>query len=439
MTYTINSSSPSYQAQTLANVNSSAQIDNAGNNVIASAPVANGNSDSFVQNILQSLQNLGVNTADSNTNQALQVFVQDLSQALAQGAAPPPPFGVPPTFSVDNIPVAENSTPPPTTFSGGTNFQYNVDLNQADLGENLANVSANIKTALDNIGQFISSKIVFDLKIMTISTSATTLAQANAAMVVTTTANSSGAANSTKSTDASFVADSISGVDSSPNAPDSTLYINLANMDQMSFSGLPTPGKYDLTSILTHEILHGLAFTGNLERSAASKTAYDTLIETQNDPALFFVGRHAKTTNAGNPVPLAPASAGQGSAYYHVANPSDLMSTAINKGEVKSISALDVAMLEDMGISVTGVVAPPSKVQIAYSNPLANLQNLMNSLNSDNGQHSVLQADFTALVESFGGSASTTNLQDFLTQLSTNTTNGNSLQPDSGSIFSATA
>ncbi len=461
---TIIPSFTTYKTQTIAGMNTPAIADGFDNSVNFSVSNTDSNHPSFIQNVIQSLQSLGLNVPDVNANnasavdnspsskanEALQTFLQDLSKVLAQGSDSP-------TVAIaDNVPtVADNvptvidaptgaDLPPidaptveksatPTKFSGGTNLQYSVDLSQADLGDNLANVSENFKTALSNIGQFISSKVVLDLKVLTEYQNSGMLAETNSALVTTTS-------NQTKSIDTSFVADSIKGVDSSPNSPDSTIYINLANIDKISFSGTPTPDKYDLTTILTHEILHGLAFTGVLDMNAPLKTAYDTLVIPQNVDS-SFVGRHAKTANSGNPIPLVSANAGQGSAYYHVAIPSDLMSSSINKGEIKSISALDVGMLEDMGITVTGVSPAASKVQTAYNNPTANLQNLMSSLNNDTEQNSALKTDFNSLVESLGGSTSspTVNLQGFLTQLSANTTNGHSLQNDSGSIFSATA
>lgn len=498
--YTINSSNllpKAYQILTTANVNAPGKVDIANNNAEAGASGVSSNSESFVQNVLQSLQSLGLNTADlnttgestsasSNATEALQVFVKDLYQAL-QGNPPTTPAtdnitlaptvaeNVVPAATVvsadnvlvaetetitptpiaviaDNAPVAESAaaTPTvvsvdapttesvasiPTKISGGTNFQYNVDFSQADLGDNLANVESNIKTALENIGQYISSKVVFDLKVLTEDTTPSTLAATNASLM--TNAGSEDAVNA----DTTFVTDSIHGINFYPDAPDATLYINLAKLDEMSFTGLPTPDKYDLTSILTHEILHGLAFTGGLGSDASLKTSYDSLIASEGD-ANTFVGRHAKTANAGNPVQLSPANAGVGSAYYHVAVPAnDLMAASIGKGEVRTISAVDIGMLEDMGVTVTGVLPPQSKAQMAYSNPTTSLKNLTNSLNSDNGQNSALQTDFTNLVDSLGGSTSSSpvNLKDFLTKLSENTSNGNSFQTDSGSLFSASA
>jgi hypothetical protein len=117
--------------------------------------------------------------------------------------------------------------------------------------------------------------------------------------------------------------------------------------------------------------------------------------------------------------------------------PNDLMSASLKKGEVKSISPLEVAMLEDMGLAIIGDSPTAPKLQMAYSNPSANLQNLMNSI----GQHEELQNNFTNLVASLGDSSSpsTVNLKDFLQQLAANTGNSNSPQNGLGSIFTATA
>ncbi|MDD5229370.1 MAG: hypothetical protein PHN45_04995 [Methylococcales bacterium] len=244
--------------------------------------------------------------------------------------------------------VTDPTTPSiPTTISGGTNFSYSVDFSQANLGSNLANVETDIKTALDNIGQYVSSKTTFNLQVLTEQTSPKTLAEANATMVNTITPN--GAAQTT-----TFLADSISGTDSNGVTPDSTLYINLANLSQMSFSGTPIAEKYDLTSILTHEILHGMAFTGNLGTTDGLKTPYDALVSMQNNSPVF-TGSYAETANGNAPVPLDSASAGDGSAYYHVAVANDLMADSLGKGEVRTISELDVSMLHDMGVSIIGV------------------------------------------------------------------------------------
>ncbi len=242
----------------------------------------------------------------------------------------------------------------PTTISGGTNLLYSIDFSKANLlGANLANVESDIKTALDNIGQYIGSKATFNLQVLTEQTSQTTLAEGNANLVSSSN-NQNGVTETT-----TFLADSASGVNSNAGTPDATMYINLNDLSQMSFSGTATAGKYDLTSILTHEILHGLAFTGNFDVTGGLKTPYDALVSMQNNLPVF-TGTHAEAANGNKPVPLDAASAGDGSAYYHVAVANDLMSDSIGTDEVRTISALDVAMLQDMGLTIVGV--PPTVI-----------------------------------------------------------------------------
>lgn len=233
----------------------------------------------------------------------------------------------------------------PTTISGGTNLPYSVDFSQANLGSNLANVETDVKNALDNIGKYVSSKVTLNLQVLTENTTPKTLAEANATML-----NISG----TQTT--AFMAEAKSGTNLNGSTPDTTLYINLANLNKMSFSGTPTSNQYDLTSIVTHEILHGLAFTGNLDSTGGAKTPYDALVTMQNNLPVF-TGTNAIAANGNVAVKLDPASAGDGSAYYHVALPNDLMSDSIGKGEVRSISPLDIAMLQDMGLTIVGT--PP--------------------------------------------------------------------------------
>ena len=437
-TYAINgSSATAYQAQTRVLVNTvgtqAESFDTATDATTATTSSFIPSSESFVQSVVQSLQNLGLNanlngetaaidTLPSDQNTALQTFIQNLYGALKpDGNLPPPPA----MTTDDNV---NNATD--TSMSGGTNFRYTVDLSEADLGDYLPSVKANLKTALDNIGKYISSSAVFDLKIFTTNIDTNTLAETTPTMISTQS-------NGNESIDTSFVSDSIYGVELHPNSPDAMLYINLGNMNDMSFSGFPTPGKFDLTSILTHEILHGVAFAGALNSPSPLRTGFDELISTDNSVPLFE-GRHAATVNSGSPILLAPSDAGTGSAYYHVGAPDDLMAAGIKKGEVKSISALDIAMLQDVGVTITGVLPPVAglpKVQNAYNDPSANLQNLIGSIK----QSDMLKTDFDNLVQSLGSSPSSANLQDFLTQLAANTENGNSLQNGVGQLLSVSA
>ncbi len=118
------------------------------------------------------------------------------------------------------------------------------------------------------------------------------------------------------------------------------------------------------------------------------------------------------------------------------------MAESIKKGEVKTISALDIAMLQDMGVAVTGVSPnlPQTKVQMAYGNtppsPSDAVKNLMNSMQ----QQGELQINFDNLVNSLGSSdvSPDVNLQNFLTQLAANTQQLPQIQ-STGSLFSVLA
>jgi hypothetical protein len=438
-TYAINgSSATAYQTQNrvLANaVGTQAEIFDTGTDTATETTTSLSSfssGESFVQSVVQSLQNLGLDTnlngetaatdmLPSNQNEALQTFIQNLYSALKPDKNLPSP-----AIATDD----NGNDATSTLMSGGTSFRYTVDLSEADLGDYLPSVKANLKTALDNIGKYISSSAVFDLKIFTTNTDPNTLAETTPTMI-------NAKSNGRESIDTSFVSDSIYGVELHPNSPDAALYINLGNMNDMSFSGLPTPEKFDLTSILTHEILHGLAFAGALNSPSPLRTGFDELISTENSVPIFE-GRHAATVNSGSPIPLASSDAGMGSAYYHVGAPDDLMAAGIKKGEVKSISALDIAMLQDIGVSVTGVLPPVAglpKVQNAYHDQSANLQNLIGSIK----QSDMLKTDFDNLVLSLGSMPSSANLQDFLTQLAANTDNGRSFQNGVGQLLSVSA
>lgn len=407
---------------------------------------------SLTQNVLQTLQNLGIKSIDlaqedgtvqnlsEETNQALQSFVQNLYKALT----PPPMFSATglesPTLAFSNSlssgnNIIESLQSTLTQVSGGTNFHYNVDLSEADLGDYLPQVRENIKTALDNIGKYISSTVTFDVKVLTQNTKENTLAEASTTMIT-------GTNNGKETIDSSFVSDSIYGVELSPNSPDSRLYINVDRLNEMSFDGKPTADKFDLTSILTHEILHGIAFTGLIDSGSELKTGFDELISMTNGTPIF-VGRHAQTANNGRPVPLSPQSSGIGSAFYHIAMPNDLMSESIKKGEIKTISALDVAMLQDMGVSVTGISpnSPVLKTQINTYNstpqsPSDAVKNLLHSMQLSQD----LQSDFDHLVSSLGITDETSDvtLNNFLTQLAINTQELPPLQ-NTGSLISVSA
>ncbi|MEI8237296.1 MAG: hypothetical protein WCG11_09030, partial [Methylococcaceae bacterium] len=368
----------------------------------------------LTQNVLETLQNVGFNVSQlsENENGAVQNFVQSLYQSLM------------PRINDNSVASQSdtNSILDSTLVSGGTNFKYTIDFSDASLGDYLPDVKANLQKALDNIGQYIRSDAVFNLKVFGKYKDSNVLAQTDSTMTQATL-------HEKQSIDTSFVSDSLYQYELNPNSADASLLINLSRIGDMSFSGKPTPDKFDLTSILTHEVLHGLAFTGTIGNVNTNlRTKYDDLVSIQ-DGVPFFVGENAKKANAGKPVPLASEKSGYGSAFYHVAIPTDLMSESIKKGEVKTLSPLNVAMLEDIGISMANTGNATSsieKTQNGYTNPSVGLKGLIGTIKQNND----LQSNFDNLAKVFGNkfiSSSAVNLPDFLTQLAANIENNTSI------------
>lgn len=389
-------------------------------------PNASKNKGLLTQNVLETLQNVGFNVGQlsENENRAVQNFVQSLYQSLM-----PRVLDNSVASQSDSLSIVDS-----TLVSGGTNFKYTIDFSDASLGDYLPDVKANLQKALDNIGQYIRSDAVFNLKVSGKYKDSNVLAQTDSTMTQATL-------HEKQSIDTSFVSDSLYQYELNPNSADASLLINLTRIGDMSFSGKPAPDKFDLTSILTHEVLHGLAFTGTIGNVNTNlRTKYDDLVSIQ-DGVPFFVGENAKKANLGNPVPLASAKSGYGSAYYHVAIPSDLMSESIKKGEVKTISPLDVAMLKDIGISManTGNEIPSvAKTQNGYNNSSVGLQGLIGTIKQNND----LQSNFDNLAKVFGNkftSSSAVNLPDFLTQLAVNIESNTSFHSAVGSLISLSA
>jgi len=330
------------------------------------------------------------------------------------------------TPSISNISNSVNSS----LISGGKNFKYSIDLSQSDLGNYTLSVVDNLKKAFDNIGQYLFSDITFNLKVISQNEDPNILAQTNAAMIEATSQDQN-------SIDTSFVSDTIYNYEFSPNTPDATLFINSSRLNDMSFSGTPDPNKFDFTSILTHEILHGIAFTGTIGTgNNLLKTKYDQFVSMQGKTP-YFIGPNAKKANGGNPVLLTSEVTGSGSAFYHVAKSSDLMSDTISKGQIKTISALDIAMLEDIGIPIAknaSVSTNFDKIKNAYGNsnnmqPLINKIKNTSDLNVSFGNLVNVFADFPPVVPEI-------NLQNFLTQIKLTAENNNSSYDTAGILIS---
>jgi len=414
-------------------------------NTVSSIPVAN-NTSALAQDVLQTLQNFGMDTSTitPDKNNIIQNFITSLYHSLlavngdignnSSNTNDPVLNSVNTNTSTINPanPSNINSNPlnitstDPNIISGGTNFKYTLDLNQANLGDAQSGVVEDLTKALDNIGQYVSSNITFNVKVLGQNMDPSILAEADATMTESTV-------QTKKMLDTSFTSDATYKSELNPNKPDTNLFINLSRIQDMSFDGTPAPDKFDFTSILTHEILHGLAFTGTLGNvNTDLKSQYDKLV-TMQDGTPYFTGANAESANGGNPVPLAAASAGDGSAFYHVDIPDDLMSTTIKKGQVKSISPIDIGILADIGIPVVNTNI--SKIQSMYGSSVNSTQNIIGEIQKTDE----LNNSFTNLIQTFSKPTNPpTNviLSNFLAQLDWNALNNQSLQNTSGIILS---
>ena len=240
----------------------------------------------------------------------------------------------------------------PNSAAGSAHLQYNVDWTafSSYSGSVVSSIQACLTKALNNIAADFNAKGTLDIKVVPENVNKSVLAEASGALVPVP-ANLSATAHTATQTTA-FLVESQTGLDANGDASDATVYINMADLNQFNLSTTQSPasGQYDLTTILTHEMLHALGFDGLIGQSTSQRTVYDTYVSLQSGVP-YFTGPHAQSVYGG-PVPLAAASTGSGSAYYHVAVASDLMSDALRAGDVKTISKLDLAILQDLGAPV---------------------------------------------------------------------------------------
>ena len=252
-------------------------------------------------------------------------------------------------------PSSSNTT---NSSSASAHFDYTLDWSSfsAYAGSVVASIQSCLTQALNNIGSHFNAKGNLDVKVVPEITTKSVLAEASGALVAMPSSLLSSAHGATLTTD--FLAESQTGIDANGSQPDATVYINMADLSLFDLNPLvaPTSTQYDLTTILTHEMLHALGFDGLIGSSASQSTAYDRYVVMQNGTP-YFTGPDAQSVYGG-PVPLAPVSTGAGSAYYHVAVSSDLMNNTIGPAQVKTISKLDLAILQDLGAPVlVGIAA----------------------------------------------------------------------------------
>jgi hypothetical protein len=242
-----------------------------------------------------------------------------------------------------------------TTQSATDKLNYTLSLDSfSDKYLTSSAIATDIKNALSDVGKYISAKGTLDIAVHFSNESGNVLAyysgDGNNKLTPIPTNLQSTFSNAGYATE--FELEQKTGVDYNGSVADMSITINLAHAKDMSTSGAPTVGKYDLTTILEHEILHGLGIDGFLGSSSspADKSVFDKFVNANNPAAPVFL---SGTTS----VALSPSSSGNGSAYYHVANATDLMGEALGTNTVMHISNIDLAILQSIGYSLVAPVA----------------------------------------------------------------------------------
>lgn len=241
----------------------------------------------------------------------------------------------------------------PTDNADGSGFDYTLSLGNFGLYTN--QIKAVVERAMDEIGQSVSALGTFDLSIQPDRGAASVLAEASP-MTVATPSDRMDQLNGAD-TSSVFQVEGLTGSDPNGNEADAVVYINMTHIRSFNLNpdALPGLGQYDLTTIMLHELIHTLGFSGYLSEPATEySTPFDRLVSFV-DGSPFFTGAKAQAVQGG-PVPLAPASLGEGSAYYHLDLPTEthLMADSLDKGVVRTLSALDLAILDDIGITIVG-------------------------------------------------------------------------------------
>ena len=145
------------------------------------------------------------------------------------------------------------------------------------------------------------------------------------------------------------------GFDANFDDPDISLTIDASSLNQSFFetdvrsreAQIPV-GQFDLFSILTHELLHGLGVLSGVP------TFNDNVVKIDGDP--FFNGQNVVDI-LGEVAPLAPGNESHlgnrsGSGLADILDDFSLISESLAPGVRNTVTPLEVAVLQDIGINV---------------------------------------------------------------------------------------
>ncbi len=135
------------------------------------------------------------------------------------------------------------------------------------MGSVETSIQACLTKALNAIGLFLNAKGSLDIQVIPENTTTSVLAEASGALVTVPSSLSASSHGANETT--AFLVESQTGTDANGSTPDAKVYINMANLSKFNLNTAQasSSGQYDLTTILTHEMLHALGFDGLIGQS----------------------------------------------------------------------------------------------------------------------------------------------------------------------------
>ena len=254
-------------------------------------------------------------------------------------------------------------------------FAYTVTISDPTGAADDALLLTDMKAALDAWSVFLAGQGTVDVSVTLDATDGGDTELAEGSSDIATAIGRSGGKTIYEAGAAYELA---KGQDPNGATADVDVALNPTNLPLFYFNPNPSgggavpAGKYDLVTVLTHELGHGFGIAGfrNDDGSLPSyESNWDKLVQLSGKTA-SFVGGHVEALYGGA-APITTLSNGE--AYYHFGNSAsdadanDLMSgTGLAAGVSHAISPLDVAVMADLDVPLSNT----GTVDLAYATEL---------------------------------------------------------------------
>jgi hypothetical protein len=245
-------------------------------------------------------------------------------------------------------------------------FAFNVQLNDPNQLSQDAALVADMQAAAADWSRYLNGLGVINIQI-----NITPTTRANGAPGTTVPSGTDGARTVYEP---GTIYEMVTGTDPNGASPDVIINIdpthlqNTLWLDPNPTNPSPIPSnRVDAVSVLRHELGHGFGIVGWRDLNTGSlpatyESSWDKLVQLHADGSAWFTGIQAEAVYGG-PVPVTTLTNGE--QYFHLGNgteadSSDLMNgVTFRFGTSYQISALDLAILKDLGMPEVPMGNPP--------------------------------------------------------------------------------